>query len=438
MRSFTVRGSESPGSKASVVRSSREGGEPIDEIVESGRSPLDSIVRDGARRMLQAALESEVDAFLEEHAVLLDECGRRRVIRNGYLPTREIATGAGILEVSQPRVRDKASIGDERIVFSSKILPPYLRKSRSMEDLIPWLYLKGVSTGDFGEALESLIGPSAKGFSPNVIVRLKERWSGEYDEWSRRDLTGKQYVYIWADGIHVRIRLEDPANPKQCLLVVMGATADGQKELIAVIDGVRESKQSWLELLLDLKNRGLTIPPTIAVADGALGFWAALREAYPTTREQRCWVHKTANVINSMPKAIQPKAKFDLHQIWLAETREMANKAFDHFLAKYGAKYEASCAALAKDRDVLLAFYDFPAEHWSHLRTTNPIESTFATIRLRHRRTKGSGSRKASLAMMYKLAESAARRWRRLNASHQLTLVIQGRIFTDGVLQNAA
>ena len=288
MRSFTVRGSESPGSKASVVRSSREGGEPIDEIVESGRSPLDSIVRDGARRMLQAALESEVDAFLEEHAVLLDECGRRRVVRNGYLPTREIATGAGILEVSQPRVRDKASIVDERIVFSSKILPPYLRKSRSMEDLIPWLSLKGVSTGDFGEALESLIGPSAKGFSPNVIVRLKERWSGEYDEWSRRDLTGKQYVYIWADGIHVRIRLEDPANPKQCLLVVMGATADGQKELIAVIDGVRESKQSWLELLLDLKNRGLTIPPTIAVADGALGFWAALREAYPTTREQRC------------------------------------------------------------------------------------------------------------------------------------------------------
>ena len=438
MRSFTVRGSESPGSKADVVRASREGAEQIDEIVESGRSPLDSIVRDGARRMLQAALESEVDAFLEEHAVLLDECGRRRVVRNGTLPTREIATGAGILEVSQPRVRDKASIVDERIVFSSKILPPYLRKSRSMEDLIPWLSLKGVSTGDFGEALESLIGPSAKGFSPNVIVRLKERWSGEYDEWSRRDLTGKQYVSIWADGIHVRIRLEDPANPKQCLLVVMGATADGQKELIAVIDGVRESKQSWLELLLDLKNRGSpfhrrSLSPMVRSASGPPC-------GRPTRRHvsNAAQVHKTANVINSMPKAIQPKAKFDLHQIWLAETREMANKAFDHFLAKYGAKYEASCAALAKDRDVLLAFYDFPAEHWSHLRTTNPIESTFATIRLRHRRTKGSGSRKASLAMMVKLAESAARRWRRLNASHQLTLVIQGRIFTDGVLQNAA
>ncbi|MFM8285039.1 MAG: IS256 family transposase [Planctomycetaceae bacterium] len=407
------------------------------EIVESGRSPLDSIVLDGARRMLQVALESEVDTFLEEHAATLDERGCRRVVRNGYLPAREIATGAGILEVSQPRVRDKASNGDERIVFSSKILPPYLRKSRSMEELIPWLYLKGISTGDFGQALESLIGPSAKGLSPNVVVRLKERWAGEYDEWSRRDLNGKQYVYVWADGIHVRIRLEDPANPKQCLLVLMGATADGQKELIAVIDGVRESKQSWLELLLDLKNRGLAIPPTIAVADGALGFWAALREAYPTTREQRCWVHKTANVINSMPKAIQPKAKADLHQIRLAETREMANKAFAHLLLKYGTKYEAACDFLAKDRDVLLAFYEFPAEHWSHLRTTNPIESTFATIRL-HRRTKGCGSRKASLAMMFKLAESAARRWRRLNGSHQLTLVIEGRIFIDGVLQNAA
>jgi transposase-like protein len=416
----------------------RDTAEPIGEIMESGRSPLDSIVRDGARRMLQAALESEVEAFLEEHADRLDERGRRRIVRNGFLPSREIVTGAGALDVSEPRVRDKASTDDERIVFSSKILPPYLRKSRSMEELIPWLYLKGVSTGDSGDALESLVGPAAKGFSPNVIVRLKERWGNEYDEWSRRDLAGKQYVYVWADGIHVKIRLEDPANPKQCLLVLMGATADGQKELIAVVDGVRESKQSWLDLLLDLKSGGLTVPPKLAVADGALGFWAALREVFPTTREQRCWVHKTANVINSMPKALQPKAKADLHQIWLAETRDMATKAFDHFLAKYRAKYEGPCASLAKDRDVLLAFYDFPAEHWSHLRTTNPIESTFATIRLRHRRTKGSGSRRACLAMMFKLAESAERRWRRLNGSHQLALVVQGRIFTDGILQNAA
>ena len=307
-----------------------------------------------------------------------------------------------------------------------------------MEELIPWLYLKGVSTGDFGDALESLVGPSTKGFSPNVIVRLKERWSREHEEWSRRDLSDTTYVYVWADGIHVTIRLGDEADSKQCLLVLMGATADGRKELIAVVDGVRESKQSWLELLLDLKERGLTTPPKLAVGDGAIGFWAALREVFPSTREQRCWVHKTANVLNKLPKGLQPKAKADLHQIWLAETREQAGKAFGHFLEKYGTKYEAACACLAKDRDVLLAFYDFPAEHWSHLRTTNPIESTFATIRLRHRRTKGSGSRRASLAMMYKLAESAARRWRRLNGSHQLTLVIQGRIFTDGVLQNAA
>lgn len=441
MRGFTVRGSESPGSIRDIQRASDdafESSEPTGEIVVSGRSPLDSIVLDGARRMLQAALESEVEAFLEETAALLDERGRRRVVRNGYLPSREIVTGAGALEVSQPRVRDKAAIGDERIVFSSKILPPYLRKSRSMEELIPWLYLKGVSTGDFGDAIESLVGPSAKGFSPNVIVRLKERWSREHEEWSRRDLSDTTYVYVWADGIHVTIRLGDEADSKQCLLVLMGATADGRKELIAVVDGVRESKQSWLELLLDLKERGLTTPPKLAVGDGAIGFWAALREVFPSTREQRCWVHKTANVLNKLPKGLQPKAKADLHQIWLAETREQAGKAFGHFLEKYGTKYEAACACLAKDRDVLLTFYDFPAEHWSHLRTTNPIESTFATIRLRHRRTKGSGSRRASLAMMYKLAESAARRWRRLNGSHQLTLVIQGRIFTDGVLQNAA
>ena len=441
MRGFTVRGSESPGSIRDIQRASDDAfgsSEPTGEIVVSGRSPLDSIVLDGARRMLQAALESEVEAFLEETAALLDERGRRRVVRNGYLPSREIVTGAGALEVSQPRVRDKAAIGDERIVFSSKILPPYLRKSRSMEELIPWLYLKGVSTGDFGDALESLVGPSAKGFSPNVIVRLKERWSREHEEWSRRDLSDTTYVYVWADGIHVTIRLGDEADSKQCLLVLMGATADGRKELIAVVDGVRESKQSWLELLLDLKERGLTTPPKLAVGDGAIGFWAALREVSPSTREQRCWGHNTANVLNKLPKGLQPKAKADLHQIWLAETREQAGKAFGHFLEKYGTKYEAACACLAKDRDVLLTFYDFPAEHWSHLRTTNPIESTFATIRLRHRRTKGSGSRRASLAMMYKLAESAARRWRRLNGSHQLTLVIQGQIFTDGVLQNAA
>jgi len=406
--------------------------------VGATRSPLDALVQEGARKMLQAALENEVQLFLDEHASRVDEQGRRLVVRNGHLPDRQIMTGAGPLEIRQPRVRDKSPDADERVRFSSSILPPYLRKSKSIEELIPWLYLKGISTGDFSEALQALIGPDAAGFSPNVVVRLKEQWSQEYDAWCQRDLSGKQYVYVWADGIHANIRLEDEANSKQCLLVLMGATADGEKELIAVIDGYRESKQSWLELLLSLKQRGLTIEPKLAIGDGALGFWAALREVFPTTREQRCWVHKTANVLNNLPKSVQPKAKADLHEIWQAETRESANKAFDHFLEKYGAKYPAACECLKRDRDVLLSFYDFPAEHWGHLRTTNPIESTFATIRLRHRRTKGNGTRKASLTMMFKLAQAAQKRWRRLNKHELIIHILEGKIFTDGILQNAA
>lgn len=403
-----------------------------------GQSPLDALVREGARKMLQAALESEVHAFLEAHSSCVDEQGRRQVVRNGHLPPREIITGAGPLEVAQPRVRDKSADPASRVRFSSSILPPYLRKSKSIEELIPWLYLKGISTGDFTNALQALVGPDASGFSANVVVRLKEKWSQEYDTWSNRDLTGKHYVYIWADGIHANIRLEDEANSKQCLLVLMGATADGTKELIAVIDGYRESKQSWLELLLGLKQRGLTVDPKLAIGDGALGFWAALREVYSGTREQRCWVHKTANVLNKMPKSVQPKAKADIHEIWQAETREMGNKAFDHFLEKYSAKYPDACACLQKDRDELLTFYDFPAEHWGHLRTTNPIESTFATIRLRHRRTKGNGTRRASLTMMFKLAQAAQSKWRRLNGHQLILLLLQGTIFTNGIRQNAA
>ena len=405
---------------------------------EGGQSPLDQLVREGARRMLQAALENEVEVFLEQHGGRVDDQGRRQVVRNGHLPSREIVTGAGPLEVAQPRVRDKSADVTDRVRFSSSILPPYLRKSKSIEELIPWLYLKGISTGDFAEALQSLVGPQASGFSANVVVRLKEQWSQEYDTWSRRDLTGKQYVYLWADGIYANVRLEDEANSRQCLLVLMGATADGVKELIAVIDGYRESKQSWRELLLDLKQRGLTIDPKLAIGDGALGFWAALREVYTKTREQRCWVHKTANVLNKMPKSLQPKAKADLHEIWQAETRDRGNKAFDHFLEKYGAKYPDACECLKKDREVLLTFYDFPAEHWGHLRTTNPIESTFATIRLRHRRTKGNGTRRASLTMMFKLAQAAQSKWRRLNAHQLILLLIEGRVFSDGILQNAA
>jgi putative transposase len=402
------------------------------------RSPLDQLVRDGAQKMLQAAIEKEVDEFLTVHDSRRDEAGNRLVVRNGHLPSREIVTGAGKLEVTQPRVRDNSSSPENRVRFSSSILPPYLRRSKSIEEFIPWLYLKGISTGDFSEVLQKLLGEQAKGFSPNVIVHLKEQWSAEYAEWSRRDLSQQQYVYIWADGIYANVRLEDTETKRQCLLILMGARADGHKELIAINDGYRESKQSWYELLIGLKQRGLVIDPKLAIGDGALGFWAALREVYPHTREQRCWVHKTANVLNKMPKSVQPKAKKDLHEIWLSETRENAFKAFDNFLEKYQTKYEAACECLKNDREELMAFYDFPAEHWKHLRTTNPIESTFATIRLRHRRTKGSGTRQASLTMMFKLGQAAQKRWKRLNGHEQIVLLFQGRKFADGILQDAA
>ena len=418
--------------------------EPLDEEVLAfrarfeGRSPLDELVQTGAQQMLQAAIEAEVDEFLAAHADRRDDSGHRQVVRNGRLPSRQILTGAGPLEVSQPRVRDNSPEVHSRVTFSPSVLPPYLRKSKAIEELIPWLYLKGVSTGDFPEALQSLVGEQAKGLSANVVVRLKEVWSQEYDKWMQRDLSGTQYVYFWADGIYAKVRLEDDANKKQCLLVLMGATVDGRKELIAVVDGYRESKQSWRELLLDLKQRGLVIAPKLAVGDGALGFWAALREVFSDTREQRCWVHKTANVLNKMPKSVQPKAKANLHEIWQAETREQATAAFDHFLEKYAAKYEAASECLKKDHDVLLTFYDFPAEHWRHLRTTNPIESTFATIRLRHRRTKGNGTRRASLSMMFKLAQSAQKGWRRLNGHALILPLLQGKQFKDGLLQDAA
>jgi transposase-like protein len=402
------------------------------------RSPLDEIIREGARRMLQAAINAEVDSFIQDYQHRRDEDGRRLVVKNGSLPTREILTGAGSIPVQQGRVRDNSTDRNSRAEFSPNVLPAYLKRTATIEELIPWLYLKGISTGDFGEALQALVGEKAKGLSANVVVRLKEQWSDEYDEWTKRDLTGKQYVYVWADGIHMKVRLEDDANKKQCILVVMGATADGKKELIAVLDGYRESEQSWSELLLDLKHRGLETAPKIAVGDGALGFWAALRKVFPETKEQRCWVHKTANILNKMPKSVQPKAKGDIHEIWQAETKADAEKAFDNFLEKYDAKYQKACDCLRKDREQLLTFYDFPAEHWAHLRTTNPIESTFATIRLRHRKTKGNGTRRASLAMMFKLAQSAAKKWNRLRSHEKITLVVEGRSFQDGILQESA
>jgi transposase-like protein len=413
------------------------------EVVEfrsqfSETSPLDELVRTGAQRMLQTAIETEVEEFVTLHRDRRDASGHRQVVRNGYQPARELLTGAGRLEIQQPRVRDNSSEKEKRISFSSSILPPYLRRSKALDELIPWLYLKGISTGDFSEALQSLLGEDAPGLSPNVIVRLKEKWGQEYDQWSRRDLSERAYVYIWADGIHVNVRLENEADQRQCLLVLMGATPHGQKELVAVVDGYRESEQSWYELLIDLKNRGLSLAPKLAIGDGALGFWAALRKVYGETREQRCWVHKTANVLNNMPQSVQPRAKADIHEIWMAESRAAASKSLDAFLKKYQAKYAVACECLEKDRDVLLSFYDFPAEHWAHLRTTNPIESTFATIRLRHRRTKGSGTRRASLTMMFKLAQSAQKRWRRLNGHQHIVHLLEGKKFIDGILQDAA
>ena len=401
-------------------------------------SPLDEIVREGAQNMLQAAIESEVQECVDRHAAKVGNDGNRLVVRNGRLPSRKVMTGAGQLEIEQPRVRDNDPDLSKRVCFSPSLIPQYLRRSPAMEELIPVLYLLGISTGDYQQALAALVGEDAAGLSPNVIVRLKEKWTIEHEQWNQRRLEKKQYVYLWADGIHVKVRLKDQENKKQCILVLMGATADGRKELIAVQDGYRESEQSWSELLLDLKHRGLTFSPQLAVGDGALGFWAAIRKVFPETREQRCWVHKTANVLNDMPKSVQPRAKAAIHEIWQAETQEAALKAFDNFEEKYAAKYPKAFQKLAKDKDVLLTFYDFPAEHWTHLRTTNPIESTFATIRLRHRRTKGNASRRTSLAMMYKLGRNAERRWRRLNGHKQIIHLLEGKKFIDGIMQEAA
>jgi transposase-like protein len=401
------------------------------------RDILHEILQEGARKMLEAAIKDEVREYLAANAEHRDCEGCRLVVRNGYLPQRSIQTGLGPIEVRQPRVNDKRT--DEhgnRIRFTSNILPPYLRRTKSIDELIPWLYLRGISTGDFGQALQALLGLDAPGLSATNVVRLKASWQQEWKDWSSRSFEDKRYVYMWADGIYFNVRLEDEVNSKQCILVLMAATAEGKKELIAVTDGYRESEQSWRELLLDLKSHGLRIEPKLAVGDGALGFWAALRKVWPTTREQRCWVHKTANVLNTMPKGVQPKAKAMLHDIWMAETKAAANKAFDLFVETFEAKYPKAAECLGKDRDVLLTFYDFPAEHWIHIRTTNPIESTFATVRLRTRRTKGCGSRTACLTMVFKLAQCAERSWRTLNGAKLLGEVIEGVKFIDGIKED--
>ena len=377
--------------------------------------------------MLQQAIENEVQEFLEAHVSVRTNEDRQAVVGNGSLPARKILTGLGALKVQQPRVRDLRETG--KVVFTSKILPRYLRRVPSVDALIPALYLHGISTGDFTEALAGILGPNAAGLSASNIVRLKEGWEVEYEQWTGRDLVGKRYVYLWADGIYFNVRLEDQ---RRCILVLMGALPDGTKELLAVIDGERESKLSWLDVLRDLKARGLTEPAAVAVGDGGLGFWAALAEEYPTTRAQRCWVHKTANVLDKFPKTLQPTAKDKIHQMYLAPTKAAALKSFDAFISLYDAKYPKACECLRKDADVLFTFYDFPAEHWQHLRTTNPIESTFATVRLRTQRTKGCGSRKATLTMVWQLARAAAKGWRRLNGSEIISKVIEGVVFVDG------
>ena len=392
--------------------------------------PLTEVLRNGARALLAQAVEAEVAGLLASHADKLTDDGRARLVRHGHLPAREIMTGLGPVAVRCPRVRDRVGSGAERIRFSSAILPPYARRSKSLEVLIPILYLKGVSTGDFEEALIALLGKNAGGLSASTISRLKEAWAEEYARWSRRDLSAKRYVYFWADGIHVQARLEDQA---QCLLVIIGATPEGKKELVGLIDGVRESAQSWRELLLDLKRRGLAIGPELAVADGALGFWQAIEEVWPQTRGQRCWVHKTANVLNKLPKSQQPKAKRALQEIWMAETKNEALAAFDAFVETWGIKYDKAVECLIKDHDALLAFYDFPAEHWKHLCTSNVIESAFATVRHRTVRSKGCLSNKTALAMIFKLAEAAEKTWRRLDGHNQLPKVILGVKFADGI-----
>lgn len=387
--------------------------------------------------MLLAAVQAEIAEYLEARRNLVDETGRQLVVRNGFMPEREIQTPLGGLSIRQARVRDRRPTG-ERETFSSKILPPYLRRTKSMEDLIPWLYLKGVSTGDFCEALQSLLGPDAKGLSATTITRLKSLWQAEYEEWSRRSLKGRRYVYMWADGVYFNVRLESADNKKQCILVLIGATESGTKELVAVYDGYRESAESWTEILVDLTQRGLQVPPELIVGDGALGLWAAVRKQWPTARHQRCWVHKTANVLNSFPKAKQDASKSKLHEIWQAETRNAADKAFDNFIELFELKYPKAVEKLVKDRTELLAFYDFPAEHWVHLRTTNPIESTFATVRLRTHKTKGCGSRIATLSMVFRLAVAAKRKWRCLNGVDRLTELAAGVQFVDGVKKAAA
>ncbi len=393
--------------------------------------PLTNILRAGARKLLAQAVEIEVETFLATVKDLKLADGRARVVRHGYGPARTIATGIGPVEVARAKIRDRGAAGDgERIRFSSAILPLWARRTRSLDALLPVLYLRGISTGDFQEALTALLGKDAPNLSPAVISRLTAEWQGEYERWQKRDLSARRYVYVWADGVFLQARMEDHG---ECMLVLIGATPEGKKELIGFQVGVRESAQSWRELLIDVKQRGLQIAPEIAVGDGALGFWKALDEVFPGTRHQRCWVHKTVNVLDKVPLSVQANMKKDLREVYWAPNRAAAEAAIDVFAEKYRAKYGRAVECLAKDRDALLAFYDFPAEHWDHLRTTNPIESVFATVRHRTVRTKGSLSSTTARLMVFKLVIAASKTWRRLKGTNQLPKVIAGVRFNDGI-----
>ena len=391
------------------------------------KDSLTELLRQGARGLIERAVEEELQLLLDQYGNVTDLSGRKAVVRNGHLPEREILTGLGPVPVRVPKVRDRSGSG---IKFNSALVPPYVRKAQCVEAALPWLYLRGISTGDMQEALSVLLGEDAKGLSPAVVSRLKAQWSDDYLAWNRRDLSGERYVYVWADGIYSTLRGEDD---RLCLLILIGVNEQGEKRLLALSDGYRESKASWLSLIQDLQARGLKTPPQLATGDGALGFWAALDEAWPQTRCQRCWVHKTANVLNELPKSIQGKAKAGLHEIWMAETKAQAGKAFDRFVRDFGAKYPKAVEILKKDRAVLLAFYDFPAEHWIHIRTTNPIESSFATIRHRTTRTKNCVSRNTLLGLVFQLALTAEKSWRKLGGFKLLPDVARGARFKDGI-----
>jgi len=399
---------------------------------ETTADPLTELAREGARRMLAEALVAEADAFVASFAEERLPDGRQRVVRHGFGPERHIQTGIGALELRRPKVRARpaAAPDDQKVRFTSNLLPKWARRSPSLDALLPVLYLRGISTGDFQEALSALLGPDAPNLSPNVISRLTAGWQKDYDAWQRRDLSARRYVYIWADGVYLQARMEAQA---ECILVIIGATPEGKKELLGFQVGTRESAQSWRELLIDIKCRGLAMAPEIAVGDGGMGFWKALDEVFPGTRHQRCWVHKTANVLNKFPKSMAPAVKSDLQDIHHAETRADAKAALARFEEKYAAKYEKAVACLTRDKEALLAFYDFPAEHWDHLRTSNPIESVFATVRHRTVRTKGALSQRTVKLMVFTLVQAASRKWRRLKGRNQLPKIIEGITFTNGI-----